>query len=790
MSDLSSSEIGLSPIKGLFEGLNAGLQQYRAVQAAQAAQGSKEDIAGTQAASRMGVAQTNAGSRETVAAGNQAERLSAADLRSQTQLKKIMVDAYVRNGGDMAKTETALAGLGFGAADRNDIQNRVYGPTMAALNKLYGNKPPANLTLEALESHVGPITGEDTSGGTQGGTWQPPQSQPPSATQEQQAAQTAPTATSGAPAAVAAQPNANPAMNTPVGQLTLGQFQAVGGNLPPGLAAVTPGVKGLITPGQPPEGGRWHANDVINDAINRAMGHPTVTQAFAQMQNQAGQMGGSVPPQTGPNVQPGTAGAALIPGAGAAAQATLAPQLGQGMTPPGATLQPGIQPTATAAVPPGGTAPGLAPGGVAPKFTMQQQQATDKHNLAQVQIPHIIALTNLSNANKDYTQSKNSLLVQTMPDQIAKIRLEPTNMQTEINYKNWLQTFGDANEKFKETMENRRQALAELNGTSERQLHEAMKGHMNNQDQVAWASLGQKAKQESLNSLGTMSKTLSDLQKENAAMDTQIKNTNMSIGNVSRLIKPGFDPTTLDPKDKPFYDTVTANDPNNPGHKVGETMVARLSESLKNLTQSKAANSLEAGRILDTQKSFYGSPQLPPGTSRMSWEGHNIDYNGGIQLKGSQIAAKAREAGVPESEIPRFTAVAMAESGGWTGQASAKVGQKGYDRGIMQFNTAAPPVNITDDEAYNPDAAIKAAADYIFRNGPNKPDYSPWSAFKNGQYKAHLGDYKDGPNNVALSVAAQRGAGRGGARPSGGGTTRSNPQKGNDFVDSAMSGPH
>lgn len=67
------------------------------------------------------------------------------------------------------------------------------------------------------------------------------------------------------------------------------------------------------------------------------------------------------------------------------------------------------------------------------------------------------------------------------------------------------------------------------------------------------------------------------------------------------------------------------------------------------------------------------------------------------------------------------------------------------DRGIWQINDKAHP-DVTDATAYDPVLATRAALS-ISKGGT---DFSPWSAFTNGAYKAHLEAAK-----VALDGAAK-----------------------------------
>jgi len=129
----------------------------------------------------------------------------------------------------------------------------------------------------------------------------------------------------------------------------------------------------------------------------------------------------------------------------------------------------------------------------------------------------------------------------------------------------------------------------------------------------------------------------------------------------------------------------------------------------------------------------------------------------GERISAGQIAAAARQAGLPCNTIVTATAVALGESEGYL--AATHVNDDGsVDRGLWQINSYYWPMYSTEcvfDAACN--AKAMAA---ISSNGSN---WQPWLAYTNGRYKMFLAEAE------AAYASAGCSAGGGGTTPSAGG---------------------
>lgn len=111
------------------------------------------------------------------------------------------------------------------------------------------------------------------------------------------------------------------------------------------------------------------------------------------------------------------------------------------------------------------------------------------------------------------------------------------------------------------------------------------------------------------------------------------------------------------------------------------------------------------------------------------------------RLSYEQIAYVAYVAGFRGDSLVKAVAISAAESG--RNRYATNDNRDGStDRGLWQINSRAWP-NVTPDMAFTPSAAAKAAFS-ISRSGTN---FSPWVAYTNGAYLAHI---------PMASVAARR----------------------------------
>lgn len=110
-------------------------------------------------------------------------------------------------------------------------------------------------------------------------------------------------------------------------------------------------------------------------------------------------------------------------------------------------------------------------------------------------------------------------------------------------------------------------------------------------------------------------------------------------------------------------------------------------------------------------------------------------------LSAQQIAQHARNAGFPEDKIPLITAISLAESGG-NPNASNEKGEHSY--GLTQINADAHGPE-AHEALGNPDKAMQLA----FQVSKGGEDFSPWTMYRNGQYKQFLGGESSQPAMAA-----------------------------------------
>ena len=108
----------------------------------------------------------------------------------------------------------------------------------------------------------------------------------------------------------------------------------------------------------------------------------------------------------------------------------------------------------------------------------------------------------------------------------------------------------------------------------------------------------------------------------------------------------------------------------------------------------------------------------------------------GDHLSDDDLAAVARNAGFPDGDdnLATAIAVALAESNGWT--QAVLTNSDAYcsrDRGLWQINDHWHP-EVTDAQAFDPNQ--NAAAAYRISSGGT--NWTQWSTYKNGSYKAFL----------------------------------------------------
>ena len=102
-------------------------------------------------------------------------------------------------------------------------------------------------------------------------------------------------------------------------------------------------------------------------------------------------------------------------------------------------------------------------------------------------------------------------------------------------------------------------------------------------------------------------------------------------------------------------------------------------------------------------------------------------------LSRSQVAAYAFASGFRGDALQIIVAIARAESGWDTSKTSPLNSDGSVDRGLVQINSRAHS-EVPDSQCYNPQGAMAAA----YRISKGGTDFTPWTMFKNGEYKQYL----------------------------------------------------
>lgn len=126
-------------------------------------------------------------------------------------------------------------------------------------------------------------------------------------------------------------------------------------------------------------------------------------------------------------------------------------------------------------------------------------------------------------------------------------------------------------------------------------------------------------------------------------------------------------------------------------------------------------------------------------------------------LNPAQIATALRKAGFPESELPRMTAVALAESGGNTRahNPNAQTGDNSY--GLWQVNmlgSMGPERRkqfglSSNEDLFDPVVNARAARGIFDSQGPNA-----WSVVRSGAYKKYLAEAEQGVRGTKQNLPA------------------------------------
>lgn len=98
----------------------------------------------------------------------------------------------------------------------------------------------------------------------------------------------------------------------------------------------------------------------------------------------------------------------------------------------------------------------------------------------------------------------------------------------------------------------------------------------------------------------------------------------------------------------------------------------------------------------------------------------------GVKMPPSEILALAQIVGFPDPKLA--AAVAMAESGGWTG--ATNITSREHSVGLWQINTKVHPY--TPEQMADPMQNAIAALNLFKAKG-----WKPWGAYTNGSYKRH-----------------------------------------------------
>lgn len=136
-------------------------------------------------------------------------------------------------------------------------------------------------------------------------------------------------------------------------------------------------------------------------------------------------------------------------------------------------------------------------------------------------------------------------------------------------------------------------------------------------------------------------------------------------------------------------------------------------------------------------------------------------------LSPRQLARLAYEAGFRDGQIVVAVAVALAESGGNPRAVGVNADRwRSRDRGLWQINDHWHP-EVSDAVAFSP----KGNAGAAYRISGSGTNWSPWSTYKTGSYRAHMG-------RARMATAAE--IGYSGAAPTAPGVTGvpTTPQQG------------
>jgi hypothetical protein len=113
-------------------------------------------------------------------------------------------------------------------------------------------------------------------------------------------------------------------------------------------------------------------------------------------------------------------------------------------------------------------------------------------------------------------------------------------------------------------------------------------------------------------------------------------------------------------------------------------------------------------------------------------------------LSAFQIAALAKEAGFPASQIPTAVAIALAESGGSTSIVSRPNSDGSVDKGLWQINSKAHADLLSRYDYSNPHDNAKMAF-IIYSQAGNR--WTPWTTFNTGSYRLFLNKGSAGAGN-------------------------------------------
>lgn len=106
---------------------------------------------------------------------------------------------------------------------------------------------------------------------------------------------------------------------------------------------------------------------------------------------------------------------------------------------------------------------------------------------------------------------------------------------------------------------------------------------------------------------------------------------------------------------------------------------------------------------------------------------------GGTQLTRDQLIQYAQQAGFTGAGLNTIVAIALAESGGWTGARQWNSQQSGTDRGVLQFNSYFHS-EVSDQAADDPAQAFAAA----YRVTQGGTVFKEWATYTSGAYQQYL----------------------------------------------------